>query len=167
MNIAYIGLGSNIGPREEYLDRALKRLEEHEAITITKQSSIYETAPVEYTNQADFLNMVVEVQTTLKNMELLVYCQEIENELGRDREDQTIDKGPRTIDLDILMFNNENRDLGTLRIPHPRLQNRAFVLIPLNEIAADKVLPTSGKRVEDLLDRLPDKEIKTVVKWEK
>lgn len=165
MNIAYIGLGSNIEPRKQYLTRAIQLLQEHESITVKKQSSIYETEPVDYTNQDKFLNMVVEIETSLSNVDLLEYCQGIENKLGRDRTKNQIEKGPRTIDLDILLFNHENRDLGMLRIPHPRLHERAFVLVPLNEIAPDQVLPTSGKRIEDLLERLPKKEIQGVVKW--
>jgi|SRR5690625_2860246 len=165
MNIAYIGLGSNIEPREQYITDAIELLTKHEAITITKKSSIYETEPVEFTEQAKFLNMVIEIETKLTNIKLLQYCQEIEQKLGRESVESRTLKGPRTIDLDILMFNNENRDLGVLRIPHPRLHERAFVLVPFSEIAPDKVLPTSGKRIEDLLERLPDRERIGVVKW--
>lgn len=166
MNIAYIGLGSNIEPRIDYLERAIQLLEKNDAITVQKRSSIYETAPVGYQEQGHFLNMVVELYTTLTHLDLLAYCQSIEKELGRDREGKTIKNGPRTIDLDILLINNENRDLDTLRIPHPRLQERAFVLVPLNEIAPEKVHPRSGITMEELLARLPQKELNGVVKWE-
>lgn len=165
MNIAFIGLGSNIEPREQYLQKALQLLEQHESITIVQQSSIYETEPVDYTDQAKFLNMVIEVNTTLSNLDLLSACQQIEKELGRAGEENRIEKGPRTIDLDILLFNNENRDLERLRIPHPRMHVRAFVLIPLNEIAPDRVLPTSGRRIDELVERLPKRDRKSVVKW--
>lgn len=167
MNIAYIGLGSNIEPRKDYLDRAIQLLGKNDAVTVQKQSSIYETAPVGYEKQGHFLNMVVELSTTLNQLDLLDYCQSIEKELGRDREGQTIINGPRTIDLDILLFNNENRELDILRIPHPRLQDRAFVLVPLSEIAPGKVHPLSGFTMEELLARLPQKELDGVVKWEK
>src|SRR5699024_5401448 len=166
MNEAFIGLGSNIEPRSEYLDRAIKLLENHEEVKIVNRSSIYETEPVDYTKQDKFLNMVIAVETSLSNLELLTYCQEIEIKLGRDRDAQSFDKGPRTIDLDILLFNNENRDLDVLRIPHPRMHERAFVLIPFNEIAPDRILPTSGKRIDELVERLSAREVKGVVKWE-
>ncbi|HZW68699.1 MAG TPA: 2-amino-4-hydroxy-6-hydroxymethyldihydropteridine diphosphokinase [Pseudogracilibacillus sp.] len=165
MNIAYIGLGSNIEPRHEHLKAALELLCDHEEIKLTKQSSIYETEPVDYLDQAQFLNMVVEVETTLTNLELLASCQKIEAKLGRDRAAQEVDKGPRTMDLDILLFNNENRDLDILRIPHPRMHERAFVLIPLQEIVPDKVMPTSGKEIDELIDRLSEKDLAGVTKW--
>lgn len=166
MNVSFISLGSNIEPRQSYLEQAIELLGAYEAITIRQQSSIYETAPVDYTDQASFLNMVIEIETTLSNIELLKACQAIEQQLGRDREAQSIDKGPRTMDLDILLFNNENRDLDILRIPHPRMHERAFVLIPLAEIAPEAILPTSGRRIEELVERLPKKDLKGVVKWE-
>lgn len=164
MNVVYVSLGSNIEPRDQYLQDAIKRLNEHEEITVTKESSIYETEPVDYIEQNDFLNMVLEIETSLGNVAFLEVCQRIEDELGRDRK---VVKGPRTIDIDILLFNHENRELQTLRIPHPRMHERAFVLVPLNEIAPDIVMPTSGKLVEDLLNDLPTREIESVVLWEK
>src|SRR5690625_7345863 len=123
MNDVFIGLGSNIEPRGQHLERALELLENHDGIKIVNRSSIYETEPVDFTEQDKFLNMVIEIETSLSNLELLTYCQEIEVKLGRDREAQPFDKGPRTIDLDILLFNNENRDLDILRIPHPRMRS--------------------------------------------
>lgn len=166
MNRAFIGLGSNIEPRKEYLDKALQLLEDHTHINIVQRSSIYETEPVDYVDQDRFLNMVIEVETSLSNLELLTYCQEVEIKLGRNPEEQEIEKGPRTMDLDILLFNNENRDLDVLRIPHPRMHERAFVLIPFNEIAPECILPTSGKRIDELVERLSTKEVKGVNKWQ-
>lgn len=163
MNIAYISLGSNIEPREEYMEKAIALLQAHGQIEVKEKSSIYETAPVGYLDQNQFLNMVIRIETSLKNMELLRACQAIENELGRER---TIENGPRTMDLDILLYNNENRDLKELRIPHPRIHERAFVLIPLYEIAPDLALPTSGKLIEDILHSISEKEKATVIKWE-
>lgn len=165
MNVAYIGLGSNIEPRHTYLNEALKRLETHKAVDIKKTSSIYETEPVDYLDQDRFLNMVVEIETVLSSMELLKLCQQIELELGRDRSEKAIEKGPRTIDLDILLFNDENKNLDELQIPHPRMHERAFVLVPLNEIAPTKAVPHLGQRVNDLLKRLPASELRGVVKW--
>lgn len=163
MNKAFIGLGSNIEPRKKYLDDAIRLLNQHEEIEVVQQSSIYETAPVGYDNQDAFLNMVLEIDTTLSNVSLLEVCQGIEEELGRER---TIKNGPRTADLDILLYNNENRELEKLRIPHPRMHERAFVLVPLCEIAPEQVMPTDGKLVEDLYNRLSDKELRGVKKWD-
>lgn len=163
MNKAFIGLGSNIEPRKKYLDDAIRLLNQHEEIEVVQRSSIYETAPVGYDNQDAFLNMVLEIDTTLSNVSLLEVCQGIEQELGRER---TIKNGPRTADLDILLYNNENRELEKLRIPHPRMHERAFVLVPLCEIAPEQVMPTDGKLVEDLYNRLSDKELRGVKKWD-
>lgn len=163
MNKAFIGLGSNIQPRRKYLDEAIQTLQENKEIEIMQQSSIYETAPVGYENQDAFLNMVLEIDTSLSNMTLLEVCQEIEQKLGRER---TIKNGPRTVDLDILLYNNENRELPRLRIPHPRMHERAFVLVPLYEIAPDKVMPTDGALIEDLYNRLSNKELSGVKKWD-
>src|SRR5699024_9732614 len=129
MNRAYIGLGSNIEPKEQYLLQAIEQLKSHKEISVTKISSIYETPPVGYTDQNTFLNMTLEIETSLKNIELLRACQAIEKNLDRER---TIKNGPRTIDLDILLFNHEYRELDGLEIPHPRMKERAFVLVPLN-----------------------------------
>jgi len=163
MNTVYIGLGSNIGDRKGFLDEAMQRLDNHHHIAVEKVSSIYETKPVGYDKQDDFLNMVIQISTELGHIDLLDVCQAIENDLGRER---TIENGPRTIDLDILMFNNENRELDRLRIPHPRLNKRAFVLIPLYEIAPNIVLPTTGEAIEDVLLDISDKEKAEVVLWD-
>jgi|SRR5690625_5174211 len=162
MNTAFIGLGSNIEPRKQYLERAIRKLSENKEISVVEKSSIYETAPIGYTDQDYFLNMVIEIKTNLSNVELLDTCQQIEHQLDRE---ETFENGPRTIDLDILLYNHENRDLETLRIPHPRLHERAFVLIPLCEIAPHLVIPTSGVTVEDLMLSLSKRELNGVVKW--
>lgn len=104
-------------------------------------SSIYETAPVGYTDQADFLNVVISVATELDAHELLEACQGIEHELGRVRD---IRWGPRTVDIDILLYNNDNIETESLIVPHPRMHERAFVLIPLLEIAPAVVHPVTG-----------------------
>lgn len=165
MNTVFIGLGSNIEPRKTYLDEAVTRLKAHSDVTLEKTSSIYETAPVDYTDQDDFLNMVVKIKTSIKAADLLELCQQIEYELGRDRAKQTIEKGPRTIDLDILLFNDEIVQLENLAIPHPRMHMRAFVLVPLHEIAPEKMVPTIGRRVDTLLHRFPKEEIDAIKKW--
>ncbi|WP_337019700.1 2-amino-4-hydroxy-6-hydroxymethyldihydropteridine diphosphokinase [Oceanobacillus massiliensis] len=162
MNIAYLALGTNISPRKEYLSQALRLLEKNEQVSIVKQSSIYETAPVGYIDQADFLNMVIEVETSLSSFDLLEYCQAVEQQLGRKRE---IRFGPRTIDLDILTFNQENSTVERLIIPHPRMHERAFVLVPLQEIAPHMLVPGWNKRVVDFINELPERDIKDVRKW--
>ncbi len=141
MNIAYISIGSNIGDRLHHLVEAVRALQSHERIEVTKLSSIYETAPVGYTDQADFLNLVVCVATSLDPYELLAACQEIEIGLGRIRD---IRWGPRTADLDILLYNNDNIEAEKLIVPHPRMGERAFVLVPLLEIAPALGHPVTG-----------------------
>ncbi|WP_085993717.1 2-amino-4-hydroxy-6-hydroxymethyldihydropteridine diphosphokinase [Oceanobacillus senegalensis] len=162
MNQSFLSLGTNIEPRYEHLTNALKILEQNEYISIRGKSSIYETAPVGYTDQEDFLNMVVEISTSLSSFDLLSYCQYIENELGRVR---NIRFGPRTIDLDILTFNHENSTVDSLQIPHPRMHERAFVLIPFAEIAPQMMVPTLEKSVEQLLKELHESDVKGVRKW--
>ncbi len=131
MEIAYIGLGSNIGERERYLYTALKEMDTDAAIQIIDLSSIYETEPVGVTSQPVFLNMVAEIKTTYTPYELLDCLQEIEGQCKRTRE---LKWGPRTLDLDILLYNQENMKSERLEIPHPRMKERGFVLIPLFEV---------------------------------
>ena len=132
MNEVYLSIGTNIGEREKNLQQAVQALMEQSAVQVTHVSSIYETAAVGYTEQADFLNIAVAIETTLIAQEILEVCQSIENELGRVREMRW---GPRTIDLDILLYNQETIETESLIIPHPRMFERAFVLVPLQEIA--------------------------------
>lgn len=159
MNRAYVALGTNIEPREQYLQDALELLTKDKRINILKKSSIYQTVPVGYTDQPDFLNMVIEIDTSLIAIDLLDVCQEIEQNLGRKR---TIRFGPRTIDLDILVYNQENRQSERLIIPHPRMHERAFVLVPLREIAPKLDIPKKKKQVVDLIDELPEEAIEDV-----
>ncbi len=160
--IAYLSLGTNIEPRKKHLIKALELLEQSNVISIIKKSSIYETAPVGYTNQADFLNMVIELRTNLSSIQLLEYCQKVEQELGRKRE---IRFGPRTIDLDILLYNQEVMTEERLTIPHPRMHERAFVLIPLCEIAPNISLP-DNESIQDFIHQLSKEELSGVRKWE-
>ncbi|MBD8038636.1 2-amino-4-hydroxy-6-hydroxymethyldihydropteridine diphosphokinase [Solibacillus sp. A46] len=135
MTTAYLSIGTNIGEREQNLQDAVKLLLSHKEITVTAISSIYETAAVGFTEQADFLNIAVAVETSLNAFELLAQCQKIENDLGRVREFRW---GPRIIDLDILLYNNEKYETENLVVPHPRMFERAFVLVPLEEIMTQK-----------------------------
>ncbi|MDN3439876.1 2-amino-4-hydroxy-6-hydroxymethyldihydropteridine diphosphokinase [Planococcus sp. APC 3900] len=131
MNLSYLSLGSNMGDRFEMLRQAVAQLVEHPAVTVTRISSLYETDPVGYTDQEPFLNMVVQLETELTAMALLDVCQKIEQNLNRKR---LVRWGPRTIDLDILLYNQDRIETDRLTVPHPRMNERAFVLIPLLEI---------------------------------
>ena len=153
MNKAYLGLGTNIENRETHLRVALTEISQ--LGSITKQSSIYETSPVGYEAQDDFLNMVIELETELDPTELIIKLQEIEHKIGRIKE---VTNGPRKIDIDILLFNNEVIDSKNLTIPHPRMHRRKFVLIPLKEIKADLTLPTTGESINTLLENLKNSE---------
>lgn len=145
MNTAYIALGSNQGNRAGYLHDAVEQIHQHEKITLEKESSIYETDPVGYTDQDKFLNMVIKVNTQLPPFDLLMVLQGFEHFFGRKRE---VRWGPRTLDLDILLYNQENIETEELIIPHPRMWERAFVFIPLMEIAENKDLPIEIDRKE-------------------
>ncbi|WP_347321534.1 2-amino-4-hydroxy-6-hydroxymethyldihydropteridine diphosphokinase [Rossellomorea sp. RS05] len=155
MYTAYISLGSNIGDREAYLEKAIQILGSHGKIEVKRLSSIYETEPVGYTDQGEFLNMVIAVQTSLRPETLLHQCLQVEFDLGREREFKW---GPRIIDLDVLLYEQETIENADLLIPHPRMQERAFVLIPLLEIAPGLEHPSFGAPLENLLDEIPDKE---------
>lgn len=149
----YLSLGSNLGDRKANLKRALEKLPK-KGVPLLKQSSIYETEPVEVTDQPDFLNLVCEVETALKPEALLRICQDIESELGRIRKELA---GPRSIDIDILFYGQNILDLPLLKIPHPALYRRNFVLIPLVEIAPDFQDPSTGKTIQQLRHESPDR----------
>lgn len=153
MNKAYLGLGTNMGDRETYLSSAVKLLDNYENITVTNKSKIYETKAWGYTDQADFLNMCIEIKTSLNEYELLKVCQEVELKLSRER---IIRWGPRTIDVDILFFNDIILNNEDLYIPHPRISERAFVLIPLMDI--NKNLLIKGKVIGEYLNSLTNEE---------
>ena len=149
--IAYLGLGTNLGDREGYLSAALKELAALPTIEIAAVSSIYETAPVGLTDQPEFLNLVVSVRTSLLPRELMDALLHIENKMGRVR---TVRWGPRVIDLDLLLFGDEQVEVPGLSVPHPRLRERSFVLVPLAEIAPDLILPGETTTIKKLLEKL-------------
>jgi len=154
---AYLGLGSNLGDREGNLRRALERLQER--LQVEQVSSLYETEPVGYLEQPRFLNAVCHIDTDLAPLPLLRFLKDIEAGLGRDF---TII--PRPIDLDILFYGQLVLSTPELTIPHPRLAERAFVLVPLAEIAPGLIHPVLGRTVKELLAEVAGKD--SVRKWE-
>ncbi|MEA4988299.1 MAG: 2-amino-4-hydroxy-6-hydroxymethyldihydropteridine diphosphokinase [Anaerovorax sp.] len=148
---AYIALGSNIGNREVNLNQAVKMLNTTTGIKVTKVSGYFDTVPVGYTEQPNFLNAVVEIETYLTAYELLDVCGDIEGKLKRER---IIHWGPRTIDLDILLFGNLVLDDELLTIPHPRMHEREFVLEPLNEIAPKVIHPLCNQNIRKLYNEI-------------
>jgi 2-amino-4-hydroxy-6-hydroxymethyldihydropteridine diphosphokinase len=138
---AFIGLGSNLGDRLANLKEAVLRLAKTEGVDVTRVSRVYETSPVG-PPQPDFLNAVAEVWTSLSAMELLAVSLRIEEEMGRVRDERW---GPRVIDLDLLNYGRMNIDEQGLIVPHPRMHERAFVLVPLLELEADPLLPGDRK----------------------
>lgn len=154
-NIAYLSLGTNMGDRESFLKNAVTALNDHASIEVENESSLYETKAVGLIDQADFLNKVVKIKTSLNKYELLDQIQKIEYKNGRDR---IITWGPRTLDIDVLLYNNEANNDPKLTIPHPRMAERAFVLVPLAEIDAKVQVPGTGKTVNQLLDEMTEAE---------
>lgn len=149
---AYIGLGSNMGDRRRYLNDAVEALRKHPLLVVKKVSEYIQTKPYGGVEQEDFLNGALELETLLRPEELLHVLHEIENEAGRER---TVHWGPRTLDLDILFYDNLRYESDTLVIPHIDLTNRSFVLKPLAEIAPYLRHPVTGKTVTELLQSLP------------
>lgn len=148
---AYIGLGSNIGDKEKYLNEAINKISNEESIEVLKKSSFITTKPWGYLEQEDFLNSVIEIETTLEVEELMDLLLEFEAELDRKR---TIKWGPRTIDLDIIMYDEIISSNEKVVLPHPRMHQREFVLKPLNEIAPYLMHPVLHKRIFTLLEEL-------------
>ena len=148
---AYLGLGSNVGDRQNNLRRAVEALAAPD-LRIARVSPVYETEPVEFTEQGWFLNQVVEVETELFPIQLLTRVTRVERRLGRVR---TVPKGPRTIDIDILFFGRAVVRTAKLEIPHPALAARRFVLVPLADLVPDLRHPITRKTVREMLDAAP------------
>jgi 2-amino-4-hydroxy-6-hydroxymethyldihydropteridine diphosphokinase len=148
--ICYIGVGSNVGDRQAYIDRATEELKRTPNVRIIKISSIYETEPVGGLPQGKFLNGVLGIQTSLGPKEVLRELNRIEANLGRRR---LARNGPRTIDLDILLYGDRIVRDGDIEIPHPRMLERDFVLKPLCEIAPDVIHPVLGLSIKNLAAR--------------
>lgn len=147
MKIVYLSLGSNLGDRESHLRSAIQRLPAKE-IEVRRLSSLYETEPRDLGAQPWFLNLVLEAETKAFPLQLLDRLQAIEREMGRKR---TVAKGPRNIDLDILLYGSVVIQTPKLSIPHPRLAERRFVLEPLAELAPDARHPVLRRSIRDLL----------------
>lgn len=159
MKHVYLSLGSNIGDRERMLQSALDRLHAPD-FRIRRISSVYETEPVDFKEQRLFLNLVAEGETELFPMMLLSKIQKIELELGRRRTGPV--KGPRVIDIDILLHGEATVHSARLEIPHPRMHERRFVLAPLVELAPDLRHPQLRRTMRDLLANLPGQKIRKV-----
>ena len=147
--VAYLALGANIGNREENM-RAAVRMLRGGGCAVTAVSSLYLTKPLGVTDQPDFANAVIEVRTFLTPRELLDLCLDVESQLGRVR---TIRWGPRVIDVDVLIYGDVTMDEKELVLPHPRMLERAFVLVPLAEIAPDLLL-CDGRTAREAADQI-------------
>jgi 2-amino-4-hydroxy-6-hydroxymethyldihydropteridine diphosphokinase len=158
LKTVYLGLGSNLGDRAATLAAALQKLDSPE-LRLTRASGLYETEPMGLREQPWFLNQVAEFQTTLFPRQLLQRTKKIENELGRKR---GVRNGPRTLDIDILLFGSTIVRSEELEIPHPRFRERRFVLAPLAELNPDLRDPVSGQQVKALLAGLAGQ---TIRRW--
>lgn len=155
MSKAYLSLGSNLGDKIEYLLMAIEKINYIKGCKVTKKSKFYETLPWGYENQDTFINICLEIETNLSPQNLLENLQNIENELHRVR---NIRWGPRTIDIDILLFDDIIVEDENLIIPHPRIKERAFVIIPLFEIFPQAII--EGENIEEILNNLDTQGIK-------
>ncbi len=159
MKTIYLSLGSNIGDRECHLRTAIERLNAGE-VQVLRVSPVYETEPVDYTDQRWFLNLVVEAETELFPMQLLSRVAKIERALGRVR---TTPKGPRTIDIDILLYGSVVMRTDELEIPHPRFRDRRFTLAPLAELNPGLRDPVSGRTMAEMLAALTGQTARKIV----
>ena len=159
--VVYFGLGSNIGDRLSNLQRAVAMLNEG-GLTVQRVSSIWETEPAGFADQGWFLNIVVEASTELMPLQLLTRTASIEQALGRKR---VVLNGPRTIDIDILLYGRKIIETPALIVPHPRMAERRFVLNPLAELAPKLIHPTLAKTIASLLKLAPDSKLKLASKW--
>ena len=146
----FIGLGSNLGDRVAVILNAVEHIDETPGLSVWRLSTLLETNPVGKQNQPDFLNAVAEVRSSLAALEVMDHLLAIEQKLGRIRSDDD-PGGPRTIDLDLLLWGDVTSDEPGLQLPHPRLHDRAFVLVPMVELAPNLMHPTLGRNMQELL----------------
>jgi 2-amino-4-hydroxy-6-hydroxymethyldihydropteridine diphosphokinase len=156
MKTAYLGLGSNLGEREANLARA-RELLASERLTITRASSVYETAPRDVLDQSHFLNQVIEIETDLFPRQLLAWTQKVEREMGRVK---LREKGPRVIDVDVLLYGSAVVNSADLVIPHAALAERRFVLEPLAELAPELRHPVTRRTVREMLAGVADQVVR-------
>jgi len=152
-NTTYIGIGSNQGDKYKHCTLAIENICACESNRLIKQSSFYLTEPWGYREQDDFINLVIKIQTSFSPFDLLFFLQGVERKLIKNKNDKW---GPRTIDLDILFYNDQRLESSQLTIPHPLLHQRGFVLLPLREIAPHLKHPVFNQTISQLLDRLND-----------
>ncbi len=157
----YLGLGSNLGDRAGAVRESVKRLVSEGDIQLNRLSSLYVTRPWGREDQPEFVNAVAEVDTALEPCELLARAKSVESDMGRK---QSLRWGPREIDIDVLLYGDDVVDTDSLTIPHPRIEERVFVLVPLLELVPDLVHPLTGSRLAESLDRLKRR---GEVSWEK
>lgn len=149
--LAYVGLGSNLGRRAEQIEAALAEISRARGVRLRRCSPLYETDPAGGPPQGKYLNGVAEVESDLPARELLSLLLEVERRLGRTRSERW---GPRTIDLDLLLYGSEVLDEPGLALPHPRMRERDFVLRPLADLDRDLTVPPDGRSVGELLDSI-------------
>jgi 2-amino-4-hydroxy-6-hydroxymethyldihydropteridine diphosphokinase len=152
-HIAYIGIGSNLGDKVYQCETAISDILRADQNKLLAKSSLFKTKPIGYTSQDWFVNSVIKIETDLKPLDLLRLLKDIESRLGREK---TFRWGPRVIDLDILLFDEEEIEMEGLQIPHPRLQERQFVLIPLAEIDPEVIHPVLKKTIRELLENIKE-----------
>ena len=155
MNHIVLSLGSNIGNRHANLDEARTSLE-NKGISIIKASALYESEPVGFTDQDEFLNQVLLVDTQQNPLEVLESCLSVERHMGRIR---TVKNGPRNIDIDLLFYHDEILSEDTLLLPHPRIEERRFLLEPLAELIPDQIHPVLGETMQEMLQKCPDEHL--------
>jgi 2-amino-4-hydroxy-6-hydroxymethyldihydropteridine diphosphokinase len=158
MTTVYLALGSNVGNREENLRKAVTLLAEA-GVEIKNISSVYETEPVDYLDQDWFLNSVLQAETNFAPLDLLKAMREIETAMGSKK---AFAKGPRLIDLDILLYGDQTIEIPELRVPHPRMLDRKFVMVPLAEIAPDLRHPSWDGSAAEMLVKSLDR---SLVRW--
>lgn len=151
----YLGLGANLGDRPHALNAAAAAVAALPGVSVVEASRVYETAPVGPEEQPPFLNAALSIETSLSPPELLARLKEIELALGRQHRERW---GPREIDIDILLYDGLVHDDGSLRVPHPDMHLRRFVLVPLRDIAPDLVHPANGMRVEEMAEAVREQE---------